>query len=93
LTLAQTPSDVACLEITASGGRLVIGRFNVLALATKTFEMAALPLGEVLFSATVSGISNSVALAAGGHHTCALLADGTVACWGDNERGSSATVR
>lgn len=27
------------------------------------------------------------ALAAGGDHTCALLHDGTVACWGQNDRG------
>ena len=28
-----------------------------------------------------------VSLAAGAHHLCALLADGTVACWGENDRG------
>ncbi len=36
----------------------------------------------------VAGLSNVVALAAGGgYFTCALKADATVACWGDNESG------
>lgn len=36
---------------------------------------------------TVSGITNAVAIAAGGDHTCALLANGTVRCWGENRFG------
>jgi len=35
----------------------------------------------------VTGLTGVVALAAGGYHTCALLADGTVRCWGRNDRG------
>ncbi|RJQ54728.1 MAG: hypothetical protein C4526_04935 [Nitrospiraceae bacterium] len=35
----------------------------------------------------VSGIDNAVAIDAEGHHTCALLADGTVRCWGYNAYG------
>jgi alpha-tubulin suppressor-like RCC1 family protein len=36
---------------------------------------------------TVTGLSNAVAIAAGGSHTCALLRDGTAKCWGDNSKG------
>src|SRR5213593_484201 len=45
--------------------------------------------------ASVSGITTAVAVAAGGWHTCALLQDGTVRCWGDNtwgELGNSAAI-
>jgi alpha-tubulin suppressor-like RCC1 family protein len=36
---------------------------------------------------SVSGISNAKAIAAGGSHSCALLSNGTVKCWGRNEHG------
>lgn len=37
---------------------------------------------------TVSGLSRSAtALTAGFYHTCAVLSDGDVECWGDNARG------
>lgn len=35
----------------------------------------------------VKGLTNAVAMAAGGGHTCALRADGTAACWGNNASG------
>ena len=36
---------------------------------------------------TVSGISTAVSIAAGPFHTCAVLEDATVWCWGGNNRG------
>jgi len=36
----------------------------------------------------VTGISTAVAIAAGWFHTCAVLADGAVRCWGSNDHGS-----
>jgi alpha-tubulin suppressor-like RCC1 family protein len=35
----------------------------------------------------VPGITNAIEVAAGGSHVCALLADGSVKCWGDNQFG------
>jgi alpha-tubulin suppressor-like RCC1 family protein len=35
----------------------------------------------------VSGLSNAMAIAAGGAHTCAVLSDGRVQCWGANDIG------
>ena len=35
----------------------------------------------------VSGLTGVAALASGGYHTCALLTDGSVRCWGRNDRG------
>jgi alpha-tubulin suppressor-like RCC1 family protein len=36
---------------------------------------------------SVSGLTGVVALAGGGYHTCALLTDASVRCWGRNDRG------
>jgi alpha-tubulin suppressor-like RCC1 family protein len=35
----------------------------------------------------VSGITTAVAITAGRYHTCALLADGTMQCWGEGKGG------
>ncbi|MBU6154397.1 MAG: hypothetical protein KGP28_08870, partial [Bdellovibrionales bacterium] len=36
---------------------------------------------------TVSGLTNAIAVSAGGNHTCALIGDGSVRCWGYNRDG------
>ncbi|MBN1960616.1 MAG: hypothetical protein JW841_06695 [Deltaproteobacteria bacterium] len=37
-------------------------------------------------------LDRAIAVASGGYHTCALLADTTVMCWGDNEAGQTGTI-
>src|SRR5262249_1382210 len=34
-----------------------------------------------------AGVTNAVAIAAGGYHTCALIVGGSVQCWGNNKEG------
>ncbi len=37
--------------------------------------------------ATVTGLSDALALRVGDNHSCAVTGDGTVVCWGDNKYG------
>jgi alpha-tubulin suppressor-like RCC1 family protein len=54
-------------------------------------ESGQLGIGTVSSRSTVpvqvNGIANAVAISPGGFHACALLADGTVSCWGQNDFG------
>jgi alpha-tubulin suppressor-like RCC1 family protein len=43
--------------------------------------------GESTLPVSVIGITTAAAIAAGSAHTCALLADNTVECWGNNQVG------
>jgi hypothetical protein len=42
---------------------------------------------DLISPVEVSGLAGVAALAAGTAHTCALLQDGTLACWGENATG------
>lgn len=51
---------------------------------------APTPTGKV--DVTLTGVVGTAsALAAGGNHVCALLTDGSVQCWGANDRGQTGT--
>ena len=43
--------------------------------------------GAALLPTAVPGLTGVVALRTGGGHACARLADDTVTCWGQNDRG------
>ena len=45
------------------------------------------PNAKAKVPVAVTDLSGVTALAAGGHHSCALLVDGTMKCWGDNSSG------
>jgi alpha-tubulin suppressor-like RCC1 family protein len=54
------------------------------------------PTLDSFFSATpvtVTGITTATAVAAGGFHSCALLRNGRVQCWGQNDQGQLGTGR
>jgi len=48
---------------------------------------ASVPLEEIGPRVEVKGLGKVAKLALGGEHTCALLEDGTVQCWGKDDEG------
>jgi len=49
---------------------------------------ADVPDDSVVFeTVVVRGVANAVDIAAGGKHTCAMVVDGTILCWGDDPYG------
>ncbi|MBE7414192.1 MAG: hypothetical protein HS130_02735 [Deltaproteobacteria bacterium] len=49
---------------------------------------AGIPTGSGSLSPVeVTGLSNAVSLSAGENHTCALIGDESIRCWGDNSSG------
>lgn len=82
-----TGADHACALI-ATG--------NVKCWGSNAYGQSGYPIGTTWESPgyptegqTVAGISNATALAVGGNHTCALLSDHTVKCWGANYAGQT----
>ena len=97
---SQTPVDVTGLAGVTSlavGGdhacALVAGqvkcwgandRGQIGVRTTETCKRSGAPIPCSTEPVNVEGLSNVVAIASGALHTCALLADATVTCWGDN---------
>ena len=49
-------------------------------------DPASVPTGSAV-PVTVSGINGARAITTGAFHTCAVLQDGTLRCWGHNGQG------
>ena len=63
-----------------------VGGVNAAGSLVVTPDTPTITVGQTQqFSA--SGVSPAIAVSGGGFHTCALLADGTVHCWGRNDYG------
>ncbi|MGK5085640.1 hypothetical protein WDW37_20310, partial [Bdellovibrionota bacterium FG-1] len=64
----------------ASSGQLGYGNMNMIGDDETPSSLGEVPLG-------VGGPVVPIQIATGGNHTCALLSDGTVTCWGRNDWG------
>jgi alpha-tubulin suppressor-like RCC1 family protein len=83
VTAAAAPASATNYSVTAWG-------FNQFGQLGDGFKSASeCPVGEACSGTpvTVSGLSGVTAIAGGGLHNVALLSDGTVMAWGDNNYG------
>lgn len=101
ISLSQVPSQVVTgvehsCALTSNGdvwcwgdnvfGQLGFGRFP----DGKAYEKSAVPVRVTLLTAAESKAGlKAVQIACGRNHTCALLSDGNVRCWGDNYFGQA----
>ncbi|MGA2927597.1 MAG: RCC1 repeat-containing protein, partial [Solirubrobacteraceae bacterium] len=51
----------------------------------------AAPTGVRTRAVAVKGVAAAMSVISGGYHSCAVLADGRVDCWGDNDNGEIGT--
>ena len=100
---AGNVSDTVCAVLTVTGAAAVVaGSAHTCAVlsdrtarcwgANESGQLGdGLTLGLALPVAVLTGAGEMLedvkALAAGSHHTCALMMDGSVRCWGDNAFG------
>ena len=56
-------------------------------VATSALVLSACGSPNALAPVPVTGLTNVIAIVAGNDHSCAALADGSYACWGNNQSG------
>jgi len=91
---------VSLLSLCAEGASIALGEYHSCIMLTggtvKCWgynlygQLGNVTLGSGTDSPTpvdVSGITTAASIAAGGSHSCALLTDGTVKCWGRDDKG------
>jgi alpha-tubulin suppressor-like RCC1 family protein len=66
----------------ASVGRGYFGRSVSVAVLVASVAVAA------ILPAPDARAASAVSVSAGGYHSCAVMTDGSVTCWGDNENGA-----
>lgn len=90
--VAIATGDAHACALLASGSVMCWGSNNFAQLGNgTTTDPVVAGDGTLIDSAVpvaVTGIDSAVAIAAGELHTCALLADGTMRCWGYNNTGA-----
>ncbi len=102
LTVLGLPSDKTFEEIVAGDGHTCLrssdglvfcwGMNNFRQLGNSDAQISYIPLKTNAFPRKVNGEFNSVVSMSAGHqHTCALLSDRSVACWGKNQIGELGT--
>jgi alpha-tubulin suppressor-like RCC1 family protein len=63
------------------------GQLGIGALPVTFGVPKPLRIGSVPVPSKVVGLSDVTQIACGGHHSCALRSNGTIACWGSNVHG------
>jgi alpha-tubulin suppressor-like RCC1 family protein/pimeloyl-ACP methyl ester carboxylesterase len=74
---------------TGQHGCAIVSGGGVRCWGSNTNGQVGLSPASVLSSpaTTVSGVTSAIAVSNGSRHSCALISDGTVKCWGDNNYG------
>jgi hypothetical protein len=90
-TVTGVTSNGASVSFTFDAGSRTFWAVVALASGTNAIQVNAEDLAHNTASAvrTITYDSAAPSVSSGAYHTCGLKADGTVACWGDNDYGQA----